>query len=255
MSAQGSISAPSLPDFFTLIALDAVGSTNDEVRSRAENNAPAGTLVWATEQLTGRGRRGREWNSPPGNLYCSVLLRPDASPAVAAQLSFVTALALGEGLHEHLPISATLQYKWPNDVLINGSKISGILLESQVGEGGKLDWVVIGTGVNIESFPEHTERPATCLREIGTGIGVADVLGIYTGALAFWLARWEEAGFQPIRDAWLRRAIGLGEPIEVRLPNDTMTGTFDALDETGALILLTSHGRRVIAAGEVYVRG
>ena len=221
MSAQGSGALPNLPNFFSLIELELVGSTNDEARSRAENGASPGTIVWAKQQVSGRGRRGRAWKSPMGNLYCSVVLRPEVSPAVAAQLSFVAALALGEGLQEFLPPLAKLQYKWPNDVLIDGQKLAGILLESQIGEQGKLDWLLIGTGVNIASSPEDTDRPATSLTRAGIDLSVVDVLAAYIHALSTWLLRWETAGFEPVREAWLSRAIGLGEAIEVRLPNET----------------------------------
>lgn len=254
MGSPSTGTEPDLPEFFTLIALDAVGSTNDEARERAEAGAPAGTVVWAKQQLSGRGRRGRAWQSPVGNLYCSIILRPTTTPDVAAQLSFVTALALGEGVYEHLPPTVSLRYKWPNDVLIDGKKIAGILLESQVGEQGRLESVIIGTGINIASFPSDAERPATSLGEAGVDLGVGGVLSVYTRALRHWVVRWEEEGFEPVRDAWLKRAIGLGESIEVRLPNETFSGTFDALDATGALVLQTPQGERLISAGEVYVR-
>lgn len=249
------VTTPVLDDFFTLIALDAVGSTNDEARERAEAGAPVGTVVWAKQQLSGRGRRGRAWQSPVGNLYCSIILRPEAPPNIAAQLSFVTALALGEGVHEHLPSPAALRYKWPNDVLIDGGKIAGILLESQIGERGNMDWVVIGTGINVAMSPSDAERPATSLRHAGVRLGVEEVLAVYTRALRHWVSLWEKQGFEPVREAWLRRAIGLGEPIEVRLPNETFSGTFDALDDTGALVLGTPDGSRLVSAGEVYVQG
>tara|TARA_Y100001934_G_scaffold270129_1_gene354567 strand:+ start:16073 stop:16846 length:774 start_codon:yes stop_codon:yes gene_type:complete len=253
MGAQGSASMLSLPDFFSPVVLESVGSTNDEARIRAESGAPAGTIIWAKQQVSGRGRRGRAWNSPEGNLYCSIILRPEVSPAVAAQLSFVTALALGEGMHNLLPSSATLQYKWPNDVLIDGGKIAGILLESHVGENGNMEWVVIGTGVNVTSHPPDTERPATSLDKVGCQLPVADVLTAYAQTLWTWIGRWNDFGFDPVRKAWLNRAIGLGESIEVRLPNQTLHGTFDALDTNGALVLLTPEGRQHISAGEVFV--
>ena len=255
MKAQDSGALPTLPNFFSLIELDSVGSTNDEARLLAENGASAGTIVWAKEQVSGRGRRGRTWESPAGNLYCSVILRPEVSPTVAAQLSFVTALALGEGLHGFLPTSAKLQYKWPNDVLIDGKKLSGILLESQIGDQGKLDWLLIGTGVNIERFPEDTDRPATSLNRIGIKLSVAGVLTAYIHALSTWLDRWKTVGFGSVREAWLNRAIGLGGAIEVRLPNETLSGIFEDLDTSGSLILTTPQGRQVISAGEVFIEG
>ncbi len=253
MSVPGSGVAPRLPGFYSLIALEAAGSTNDEARALAERGAPAGTLVWAKRQTAGRGRRGRPWESPIGNLYCSVVLRPPVGPAVAAQLSFVTALALGEGVRESLPPGSVVRYKWPNDVLIDGGKVAGILLESQIGEKGLLEWVLIGTGVNVASFPPGTERPATSLSRAGANLSVVDVLTAYARSFWTWFVVWERDGFGPVREAWLRRAAGLGEAIEVRLPDRTLSGTFDALDASGSLVLLTSHGRRTVSAGEVFV--
>jgi len=163
-------------------------------------------------------------------------------------------LALGEGLQEFLPTSVTLEYKWPNDVLIDGQKLAGILLESQIGEQSKLDWLLIGTGVNVASSPVDTDRPSTCLRQIGMKLSVTDVLAAYIHALSTWLARWEKTGFESVREVWLKRAIGLGEAIEVRLPNETLTGTFEALDTSGSLVLTTPQGRQLISAGEVFVQ-
>ncbi len=252
--ARGVGAGPRLPEFYSLIALESVGSTNDEARNLAGKGAPAGTMVWAKRQVAGRGRRGRVWHSPIGNLYCSVVLRPAVSPAVAAQLSFVAALALGEGLRDSLPSDAAARYKWPNDVLIDGKKFAGILLESQIGDKGVLDWVLIGTGVNVASFPSGTERPATSLEQAGAGLSVADVLTAYARSLRSWLALWERDGFELVREVWLGRAVGLGEAIEVRLlPEGTLRGTFETLDASGALVLVTSHGRRLVSAGEVFV--
>lgn len=252
-AACAPLSAPRLPGFYSLIALETAGSTNDEARGLAGRGAPAGTLVWARRQTAGRGRRGRVWDSPVGNLYCSVVLRPPVAPAVAAQLSFVAALALGEGIRGSLPAGAVVRYKWPNDVLVDGGKVAGILLESRIGGEGVLEWVLIGTGVNVASFPLDTERPATSLRRAGSNLSVADVLTAYARSLRTWLVLWERDGFGPVREAWLKRAAGLGEAIEVRLPDGTLNGTFDALDASGALVLLTPRGRRTVSAGEVFV--
>lgn len=252
-AACAPLSAPRLPGFYSLIALETAGSTNDEARDLAGRGAPAGTLVWARRQTAGRGRRGRVWDSPVGNLYCSVVLRPPVAPAVAAQLSFVAALALGEGIRGSLPAGAAVRYKWPNDVLVDGGKIAGILLESRIEGEGVLEWVLIGTGVNVASFPPDTERPATSLRRAGSNLSVAGVLTAYARSLRTWIVLWERDGFGPVREAWLKRAAGLGEAIEVRLPDGTLNGTFDALDASGALVLLTPRGRRTVSAGEVFV--
>ena len=247
-------SPPRLPPFFRLVAFDTVGSTSEEARRLAADGAPEGTLVWARAQSAGRGRRGRSWSSPPGNLYLSLLLRPDCPAAVAPQLGFATAVGLGEALDTLLPADAERpRFKWPNDVLVGGRKIAGILLDASTGSNGHLDWLIIGVGVNIASFPEDTSYGATSLREAGAGAVSADeVLPVFASHWLRRLERWGREGFTPIRQAWLENALGLGEVIEVRLERETLTGRFVELDETGALVLdLPRVGHRVIAAGDV----
>ena len=124
---------PQLPPGYVLHALDRVESTNDEARRLAEQGAPAGAVVVAAEQVKGRGRHGRGWDSPRGNLYASLLLRPDCTIAVSAQLSLVASLALAEALVALAPADADVRVKWPNDVLIRGAKVAGLLLESAPG--------------------------------------------------------------------------------------------------------------------------
>ncbi len=159
--------APVLPEGFRLHRFDTVGSTNDEAKALARAGAAPGTLVWATEQTAGRGRRGRAWLSPPGNLYLSLVLRPDGAPSRAAQLGFVAALGLGDALAPLLGPALPLSYKWPNDLLVNGKKLAGILLESETSAAGGVDFVVIGIGVNIRSMPDDVEFPATSLAAEG----------------------------------------------------------------------------------------
>ncbi|HEY0521750.1 MAG TPA: biotin--[acetyl-CoA-carboxylase] ligase, partial [Stellaceae bacterium] len=132
---------PRLPPSFRLLSYDRLGSTNDEAKRLARDDGAAhGTVVWALEQTQGHGRTGRVWASPPGNLYCSTVLRPDCPAARAAEIGFVAALAVGDALTPLLPGSARLGYKWPNDVLVGGRKVSGILAEAQgraiTGNGG-----------------------------------------------------------------------------------------------------------------------
>ena len=232
-----------LPESFRLVALGSVGSTNAEALRLAADGAPSGTVVWAREQREGRGRRGRRWDSLPGNLYCTVLLRPGVGPAVAAQLSFVAAVALAEALSALAP-GAIVALKWPNDILLGSRKMAGILIEA--GKGGP---VVIGSGVNISSGPPG----ATFLHEAASRATVESVFSGYAAALEGWLARWRADGFAPVRAAWLERASGLGRPIEVRLAAETLRGTFAELDETGALVLAGAAGTRHIAAGDVFL--
>jgi BirA family transcriptional regulator, biotin operon repressor / biotin---[acetyl-CoA-carboxylase] ligase len=248
-----SAATPALPPGFCLYRYATLGSTNDEARRLAQAGAAAGAVVWAAEQTAGRGRRGRAWASPPGNLYLSLLLRPAGSPARAAQLGFVAAVALGEALDRLAGPDLALRFKWPNDVLAGGRKLAGILLESAAGADGQLDFVIIGLGVNLVSAPPSLEFPATSLADQGVaGITPAMLIEGFAGDFAAWAGRWEAQGFAPLRAAWLRRAIGLGEAVRVRLDRLTLDGRFADLDQDGALLLDGADGRRRIAAGDVF---
>jgi BirA family biotin operon repressor/biotin-[acetyl-CoA-carboxylase] ligase len=246
---------PRLPPAYRLVALGRVDSSNDEAKRLAEAGAEDGTLVWVQEQLQGRGRRGRAWASPPGNLYLSLVLRPGCAAAEAAQLGFVAALGIGDGVGSVAPPLVEVRYKWPNDVLFNGRKGAGILLESRMSPAGGLEWLVLGLGVNVASFPEDAGLPATSLRFEGAppDLDEVDLLEGFARHFLTWANRWLEDGFGPIRETWLHHAHGLGEPIEVRLPGETLSGTFRDLDESGALLLEQADGQvRSIAAGDVH---
>jgi BirA family transcriptional regulator, biotin operon repressor / biotin---[acetyl-CoA-carboxylase] ligase len=238
-----------LPPDFRLVARDSVGSTNDEAKIFAREGAGDLTLVWAREQTAGRGRQGRTWVSPRGNLYLSLVLRPNVPAAQAAQLSFVACVAVGATVAE---LGATkIDYKWPNDVLVGGRKISGVLLEAESGAGG-LEFLILGVGVNLASSPEETRYPATSLQGAAS---VEAALGAFARHFGHWYRRWTGEGFAPIRAAWLDRAARLGEPIEVRLPDRTLDGIFAALGAGGELLLDTAAGRRIVTAGDVHLPG
>jgi BirA family biotin operon repressor/biotin-[acetyl-CoA-carboxylase] ligase len=243
---------PALPPFFSLIALESIDSTNEELHRRARAGAPEGTLVWAREQTRGRGRRGRDWRSPPGNLYLSLLLRPQVPPAEAAQIGFVAAVALAEAFESLLPAAPRLSCKWPNDLLIDGAKVSGILPEAEAA-GGVVEAVVLGMGVNVASFPAELPYRATSLAAAGAEAGVETVLEAVAPRLQSWYRRWREEGFAPVRCRWLDFATGLGEPVEVRLEREVLRGRFAGLDASGALDLeLADGGHRLITAGDVF---
>jgi BirA family biotin operon repressor/biotin-[acetyl-CoA-carboxylase] ligase len=240
---------PRLPAAYRLVSFDTVGSTNDEAKRLARTGAADGTLVWAKTQTAGRGRRGRRWVSPPGNLYLSLILRPACPAGRAAQLGFVAALAVGDTLAG----VARLFYKWPNDVLVTGRKIAGILLESEMGSGAALAFLVVGVGVNLASAPDDSEFPATSIAaETGSAPDPAAALEAFATHFEAWSERWRSDGFAPVRRAWRARVAGLGEPIRVRLDNATLAGRFIDIDDDGALLLETGAERRRIAAGEVF---
>ena len=219
-----------LPAVFLRVAFEEVGSTNAEALRLAEAGASEFTYVTTRRQSAGRGRRGKSWVSPEGNLYATIVLRPDRPPAVISQLSFVAALAVGD-LLDRLGVQGTIGFKWPNDVLVEGSKICGI----------------------IAHFPPDTPYGATSVAAEG---GRADLDAATEGLAVAFLERyrlWLEEGFRPVREAWLSRAIGLGREIKVTFrEGDTDSGVFSALDESGALVLTRGGASRKITAGEIF---
>ena len=225
-----------------------IDSTNEACRQRALAGEAAGLVIRADRQTAGRGRRGRTWNSPQGNLYTSILLRPNRSAAEAAALGFAAVVAIGDVAEALLPPGTLVQHKWPNDLLIKGSKVSGILLEAQPG------FVVLGIGVNIASHPADTPYPATDLIAAGAApIAPQTLLERLLTAFAPLYDSWERSGFAALLPAWHGRAAGLGEMIEVRLERETLSGTFLDLEPDGTLRLGLSDGtERRIAAGDVY---
>ncbi|UYN97926.1 MAG: biotin--[acetyl-CoA-carboxylase] ligase [Enhydrobacter sp.] len=227
--------------------MDSVGSTNDEAARLAEQGAPEGTLVWARRQTGGRGRRGRIWVSPPGNLYSSTVVRPRCAAARAAELGFVAALAVAD----LVPAGRDVRLKWPNDVLVGGGKLAGILPESSIGHGGEVEYVVLGIGVNVDFAPELPDMryPGACL-----GGTVEAALQGLAGALARRLADWRSQGFEAARREWLAKAGPLGAEVSVRLGEELVEGRFAGLDASGALLLETADGRRKITSGELLGR-
>lgn len=219
----------------------------------AEDGALSGTIITSDRQTNGRGRMGRPWVSPAGNLYASVVLRPDCTLNASAGLSLLTGVALGEALAELGPDDLDLALKWPNDILINEAKVAGILLENAASVGNSLPFIVIGTGVNIRSAPMEAAYPVTCLDAAGfPALSPLDVLAAYVSRLEIWLDRWKMGGFAVVRDAWRAKAFRLGGPIRLRLEREEINGVFVDLDEGGALLIKEADGRlREVRAGDV----
>ncbi|MGH7111187.1 MAG: biotin--[acetyl-CoA-carboxylase] ligase [Stellaceae bacterium] len=241
------------PPGWPVIRYLVIGSTNDEAKRLAQDGAAARTVVWALRQTKGRGRRGRPWHSPAGNLYASLILRPQVPAARAAQLGFVAALAVGGALDRLCPGLTGLSYKWPNDVLLDGRKLCGILLESEAGDGERPAFLVAGIGINLRAAPQDTEFPATALAERGFPEIVPDaMLAALLAEFERWMGCWERDGFAPVRAAWRTRAL-LGGSARVRLDRLSLQGRLIDIDEEGALLLLEEGGRRRrISAGEVF---
>lgn len=252
--------SPQLPSPYRLVELESVDSTNAEAKRLAEDGAPDCTIVWAKRQTSGRGRRGREWVSSQGNLYFSILLRLPYPMETMTQLSFVAANAVADAVAVAAPRGAFVNVKWPNDVLVEGKKIAGILMEGEPDiANGSFKWLVLGIGVNVANHPavEEGAYPATSLAGQGVsgeGLDVAPLLDTLAKRFLAGLATWRNLGFGPIRRHWLARAKGIGGPVTVRLPGETIEGVFGALDENGELVLhLDGQPNRRISAGDVFI--
>ncbi len=231
---------------FDLQTHDSLGSTNDEARQLADAGAPHGTVVTANRQTAGRGRQGRHWVSPTGNLYLSILLRLAQPPARFPELGFLAALAVADATDQFAPARATL--KWPNDVLVDGAKLSGILLERADPA------LIIGIGLNVLHVPSGTPGPATSLAQLGaTNTSVPSVRAALLDAVARRLAQWTENGFESIRAAWLARAHPPGTFLVVTTATGFVRGRFAGLATNGALLLDTDNGQRQLIAGDVAV--
>ncbi len=240
-----------IPSGYELRAYDEIDSTNEEARRLARDGVIGPTWIWAKRQTAGRGRRGREWVSLSGNLFCTLLRPLEHDLTTAAQLSFVASLAAGSLIRSHVEASA-VSLKWPNDVLLEGRKVSGILLES-IRASTDTSSLAIGIGVNLISYPTDTEFPATSLAKFvkspKSGAALEQLMRCFDEVYG----QWARDGFDPIREAWLSKAAGLGQAIDVRLPNETLSGVFDTISEIGELQLILPDGEmRKIAAGEVF---
>lgn len=212
------------------------------------------------DQTAGRGRRGRGWAMPKGNFAATLVTRPKGGIEAAAQLSFVAALALYDAFQRACGPSARLSIKWPNDVLLNGGKVAGILLETSATRA-EAPVVAVGIGVNLAAAPEAAAveagafPPVSVFGETGLTVLPEDFLDLLAPAFAEWQAQFDTFGFEPLRRAWLARAARLGQRIVARTMLDETEGVFEGIDHEGALILAASGGRVTIPAADVFFRG
>ena len=218
------------------------GSTNDDLAALALEGAPEGTWLRAERQTGGKGRQGRVWVSPPGNLHASTLVRLQADDPPAPTLALVAAVALHEAASAYVN---HILIKWPNDLMADGAKLAGILLERE-GEA-----VVIGFGVNLAAHPDLPDRPATSFSALaGAAPDPAIFLERLAEAFARWLGRWRNDGLPPVRRRWLEAAHSVGTP----LSTSDGEGLFDGLDESGALRLRRADGTvRLVHAGDIFL--
>jgi BirA family biotin operon repressor/biotin-[acetyl-CoA-carboxylase] ligase len=237
---------------FRLECHEVLESTSTLLKQRAEAGEAEGLAIQALRQSAGRGRQGRGWDSPAGNLYISALLRPAVPLREAPEWSFVAAVALAETLKPLLPKAARPMLKWPNDLLLDGAKAAGILVETGVAANHELDWICIGIGVNIATKPSLPDRATACLAEYLPDPPAPEVLA---ARLLQNLEHWHDLrlaqGFAPIRDAWLRHAPAMGAPVSVKRYGALMEGNFAGLSPEGGLLLAKGREVELILAGEI----
>lgn len=224
-------------------------STNDDVAALARQGAPEGVWLRAGRQSGGRGRQGRGWHSPPGNLYASTLVRLRPGDPPAPTLALVAAVALHEVASAFTVTGVAIEIKWPNDLLVAGAKLSGILLERID------DSIVVGFGVNLADHPDETDRPAINMGMLGGAPDPGRFLDALASSFARWVERWREEGLDPIRERWLAAAHPPGTALSTHTASGArIEGVFDGLDESGSLRLRLADGSaHLVHAGDVFL--
>ena len=236
------------------IQYDTIGSTNEEARHilATTNRRPPG-MISAVQQTAGKGRAGRSWISPAGNLYCTLILSPHVAASQLPQLSFVAALALRKTIVTYLQDGVSCQYKWPNDVQVDGKKIAGILLERY-----NASTVLVGIGLNVAHHPELPDQQATHLNAYHAPKNpiksqLSDILEALSVHMLEYQGQWEREGFSAIAQEWLKNVAGIGQKVKVRLAKQEDSGIFKTISPEGALILLLPDGQeKHITAGDVF---
>ncbi|MEM8980186.1 MAG: biotin--[acetyl-CoA-carboxylase] ligase [Pseudomonadota bacterium] len=251
-STEADAIAGLFPAEYERIILNTVDSTMLEAARRAPDLTRP-TWILAKSQSSGRGRQGRNWAMPNGNFAATLVLSPNCTALEAAQRSFLASNALLKALALYTPIER-LKVKWPNDVLLAGGKVAGILLEAQ-GQGGQVDQLMIGIGVNLASVPESVEdalfRPVA-LTQYGEAVDSERFLIDLASNYAIQEKTFAQFGFDRIREDWLQRAARIGEVIKARTPKETIHGIFETIDASGNLVLGTPRGQKTIPAADVY---
>jgi BirA family biotin operon repressor/biotin-[acetyl-CoA-carboxylase] ligase len=244
------------PPGYRHIALEEVGSTNAYALELARAGEGGNLWVTAVRQSAGKGRRGRQWVSEPGNLYASLLLVDPAPVSRLGTLPLAAALGVYRALRPYFSRHPqALSIKWPNDILVDGHKICGILLESETLPVGHVA-VVIGCGINCSTHPENPLYPTTDLAACGIEAGPDDVFPSLAIEMARVLTEWDRGkGFADIREAWLLAAGGKGGPVTVRWQEGEATGLFEDIDRDGYLLLNVGDKRQRISTGDLFFGG
>jgi BirA family biotin operon repressor/biotin-[acetyl-CoA-carboxylase] ligase len=237
-----------LPHGWRLEVHDTLPSTSDVVAARAAAGEPEGLAVLAHAQTKGRGRAGRVWQSPAGNLAVSILLRPREPARQAGEWPLLVGLAIADALAPLLPAAVAPSLKWPNDVRLDGRKVAGVLIETTLDAAGNVEAMVVGIGVNLAAAPALPDRPTAALAEWATPPGPAAAAELILAAIAQRRTQRSVEGFAPIRAAWLARA----HPIGTALQAAGRVGQFAGLAEDGALLLQADGATHRITAGDVW---
>ena len=253
---------------YRLAGFDTIGSTNSEALAAAAAGDPGGIWFAALQQTAGRGRRGRAWHSPTGNLAASLLIVPDAAPEIVATLGFVAGIALNSGLSAILPGGmvrigldgadgadgrSRIALKWPNDVLADGAKLAGILLEAGRTPDGR-QAIIVGIGVNVVAAPEGVPYPATSLRDLGIERRAEDVFEALSDAWVDAFSLWDDGrGVGAVLERWRGSAAGIGAEVAISQDGVVRRGIFETIDSAGRLIIRDDDGaRHPITAGDVH---
>lgn len=233
------IDSPQLPPHYDLVRLDHVDSVVAEAARRAREGAGEGTLVWAASQGSASTRGGHLWHSPPGNLHCALILRPDFSNERCGQLAYVAMLSAGSALATLLSPMTGLRYRWPNKLYINDLRAGQIVLASSGGGKDPYEWLVIGVMINVELHPPNPEPDeyVSVHASGATDVTVPRLLEDFARYFLNWINRWAEDGFVPVGRQWQIRADGIGEEMALEVAGRRLAGTFVELDEQGRLVL------------------
>jgi BirA family biotin operon repressor/biotin-[acetyl-CoA-carboxylase] ligase len=255
---------------YRLHGFHSIGSTSTEASGAAAAGDSGDVWFCALQQTEGRGRRGRAWETPPGNLAASLLVVPDCDPAISATLGFVAGVAMNRALRQLVPGAtvkqgldgadgqdgARIALKWPNDVLADGAKLSGILLEAQKRPDGSMA-IVIGMGVNVVAAPEGLPYPATSLRALGFDLSAETIFAALSDAWVDVVELWDSGrGVAAVLSLWREAAAGIGTDVAVSRDGEVVRGIFETIDDAGRLIVRANDNRRIaITAGDVHFGG